>query len=76
MKAHTCASKIAIAGLVKTILVEVRAMGDGVAVLANALEVLKIAWVDTCLIDEAFLGDLATTVSLPYCARSSHLPRI
>jgi hypothetical protein len=57
-------------------LVEVRALANGVAVLANAPKVLKIAWVDTCLIDEAFLGDLAITVSLPYCARSSHLPRI
>jgi hypothetical protein len=43
MKAHTCSTEIAIAGLVETVLFEVCTLADRIAVLADTLKVFKIA---------------------------------
>lgn len=69
-------AEIAIAGGEETVLLEVCAITNGVAVLADTLKILKFAWIVVGLIDEALLRDLVMSVNLPYCMSSPRLPHI
>ena len=54
----TSPSKISVASCEEAVLVEVRVVGDRVAVLADTLEVFQPARIDFVLVNEAILGNL------------------